>query len=434
MNLLFRSARILDPHSPLHGQLADVWIEDGVIRKIGQHLSAASVGQEINIPGLCLSPGWCDLRVHAKDPGYESKEDLYSLKRAAAAGGFTEIVLLPNTKPVIQSKESLNYIRRFSEQQAVQFLPTAALTLGCEGKDFTEMLDLHHAGAVAYTDGEHPIWNPDILLKSLQYLAQVNGLLIQRPEEPSLTVHGQMHEGNVSTLLGMRGIPTMAEELMIQRDLRLLEYAVETFDLRPRLHFSLVSTARSVALIRQAKAQGLPVTCDTAAHYLAFTDTDLMSFDTNLKVMPPFRPAEEVEALRAGLADGTIDALVSDHYPQDAESKNLEFDLADFGISSLETAFATALTYSDLGLDKVLALFTSHPRSILKRSPVTIAEGQVAQLTAFNPEEEWTVSAAEWKSKGKNTPFLGKTLRGKVYGIVNQGKSTFHSQSLSFKV
>ncbi|PMD98425.1 dihydroorotase [Siphonobacter sp. BAB-5405] len=434
MNLLFRSVRIIDPHSAFHNQVVDVWIEDGIIRKMGENLAAISSGQEIRQEGLCISPGWCDLRVHAKDPGYEAKEDLYSLKRAAAAGGFTEVVLLPNTKPVVQRKESLNYFRSFSEDQAVQFLPTAALTLGCEGKDFTEMLDLHHAGAVAFTDGEEPIWNADILLKSLQYLAQVNGLLIQRPEEPTLTVHGQMHEGNMSTMLGMRGIPTMAEELMIQRDLRLLEYAVETFDLRPRLHFSLVSTARSVELIRQAKAQGLPVTCDTAAHYLAFTDEDLVEFDTNLKVMPPLRPASEVEALRAALADGTIDALVSDHYPQDTESKNLEFDLADFGISSLETAFATALTYGNLGLEKVLELFTANPRSVLQRNPVTIAEGKIAQLTAFNPDEEWTVSLADWQSKGKNTPFVGKTLRGKVYGVVNQGTSTFHSKPLSFKV
>lgn len=430
MNLLFRSARILDPLSPFHQQVLDVWVENGVIRKIGENLPAAPAGQEIQAQGLSLSPGWLDLRVHAKDPGYEAKEDLYSLRRAAVAGGFTEIVLLPNTKPVAQTKESLGYFRRFSEEQVVTFLPAAALTLGCDGKDFTEMLDLHHAGAAAYTDGEHPVWNADILLKSLQYLAQVNGLLIQRPEEPTLTVHGQMHEGTVSTLLGMRGIPAMAEELVIQRDLRLLEYAVETFDLRPRLHFSLVSTGRSVQMIREAKAKGLPVTCDTAAHYLAFTDGDLVSFDTNLKVMPPFRPASEIDALRAGLLDGTIDALVSDHYPQDAESKNLEFDLAEFGISSLETTFATALTYGNLGLEKVLELFTTRPRAVLGRTPVTIAEGQIANLTVFNPEEEWTVTPADWKSKGRNTPFFGKTLKGRVLGIVNQGKSTFYHVKL----
>ncbi|MFT4032756.1 MAG: dihydroorotase [Siphonobacter sp.] len=425
MNILFRSVQIIDPLSTHHGQTADVWIEEGVIHKIGRNLANASSRQEIQAEGLTLSPGLCDLRVHSKDPGYEAKEDLTSLKRAAAAGGFTKVLLLPNTKPVVQSKESLNYFSRFSDQQIVQFLPAGALTLGCEGKDFTDMLDLHHAGAAAFTDGEHAIWNADILLKSLQYLAQVNGLLIQRPEEPTLTVHGQMHEGSVSTRLGMRGIPMMAEELIIQRDLRLLEYAVETFDLKPRLHFSLISTKGSLELIRQAKAKGLPVTCDTAAHYLAFTDADLVSFDTHLKVMPPFRPEAEVAALKEALADGTIDALVSDHHPQDIESKNLEFDLADFGISSLETTFATALTYSGLSLEKVVELFTVHPRKILNRPQVTIAEGQVAELTAFQPNLEWTVSAADWKSKGKNTPFYGKTLRGKVLGVVNQGKSTF---------
>ena len=292
------------------------------------------------------------------------------------------------------------------------------------------MLDLHHAGAVAFSDGTHPLQNPDLLLKTLQYLQPIDGLLMNRPEETLLTRFGQMHEGVQSTLLGLKGIPAIAEELMVERDLRLLEYVVGAkgntvpHALNPMssaLHFSTISTARSVELIRQAKVQGMPVSCDVAAHQLVFDDSALAGFDTNLKVNPPFRLPQDVSALWAGLADGTIDAIVSDHLPQDAESKNLEFDQAEFGIIGLETVFAALITYNrELSLTQLVDKLTTRPRQILRLPPAHIAEGEPATLTLFDPDRTWVYDRTH--SKSKNSPFLGQTFTGRVIGTVYHGQ------------
>ncbi|GAB3340938.1 dihydroorotase [Larkinella ripae] len=426
MKLLIRAARIVDPRSPFNGQVRDVLLENGLIRQIGDSLTVEDEGAAVQLieqDGLCVSPGWVDLRVSAKDPGYEQKEDLTTVCRAAARGGFTDIAVLPNTKPVVDSKNTLGYVRQATQGQPVNVHAIAAITKGTEGQDFTDMIDLHHAGAVAFSDGEKPLTNPDLLLKTLQYLQPFNGLLMNRPEEENLTHFGQMNEGLSSTLLGLKGMPAMAEEMMVERDLRLVEYthpptanpATNTV-----LHFSTISTARSVALIRQAKQQGLPVSCDVAAHQLAFDDTALMGFDTNLKVNPPFRLPADRDALKTGLADGTIDAIVSDHNPQDDESKNIEFDHAEFGIIGLETAFAVARTHhADLPLEQLIDKLTHGPRRILRLPALTIDENQPATLTLFDPELAWTYEKTT--SRSKNSPFFGKTLRGKALWIINKG-------------
>jgi dihydroorotase len=420
LKLLLKSVKIIDKNSDFHNQTIDVLIEDGVISLPVPRGGVSFDSQEglkiIEGENLHLSVGWIDMRVSPKDPGYESKEDLTSLTNAAMAGGFTEIVTLPNTKPTIQTKESVAYFKQFSSNRLVQIHPAAAITKNCEGKDFTEMIDLHHAGAIAFTDGEHPIWNADILLKTLQYLYPINALLMNRPEEQHLAMFGQMHEGIESTLLGMKGIPAMAEELMIMRDLKLLEYANIQSE-NSVLHFSTISTAKSVELIREAKKKGLPVSCDIAAHQLAFTDADLREFDTNLKVNPPFRSQNDIEALQKGLADGTIDAVVSDHNPQDEEAKNLEFDLADFGIIGLETAFAVANNYGKLSIDNLIEKFTTNPRNLLRMPQISIKEGEIANLTLFNPDLEWTFTESDIQSKSKNSPFIGKKIKGKVLGV-----------------
>jgi dihydroorotase len=420
LKLLLKSVKIIDKNSDFHNQTIDVLIEDGVISLPAPRGGVSFDSQEglkiIEGENLHLSVGWIDMRVSPKDPGYESKEDLTSLTNAAMAGGFTEIVTLPNTKPTIQTKESVAYFKQFSSNRLVQIHPAAAITKNCEGKDFTEMIDLHHAGAIAFTDGEHPIWNADILLKTLQYLYPINALLMNRPEEQHLAMFGQMHEGIESTLLGMKGIPAMAEELMIMRDLKLLEYANIQSE-NSVLHFSTISTAKSVELIREAKQKGLPVSCDIAAHQLAFTDADLREFDTNLKVNPPFRSQNDIEALQKGLADGTIDAIVSDHNPQDEEAKNLEFDLADFGIIGLETAFAVANNYGKLSIDNLIEKFTTNPRNLLRMPQISIKEGEIANLTLFNPDLEWTFTESDIQSKSKNSPFIGKKIKGKVLGV-----------------
>ena len=422
MKVLIRSVRIIDKKSPFHGQVKDILIRDGKIAQIGDALSEEGA-EEKQGNGLCVSAGWVDMRVASRDPGFEQKEDIDSVREAAAHGGFTEIVLLPNSEPVVHSKDTLNYIKNSGRGGLVKLHVAAAVTRKAEGVDFTEMIDLHTAGAVAFTDGEHPVQNADLFLKTILYLQPLNALLMNRPEDRQLTVFGQMHEGITSTLIGMKGMPSLAEEMMLNRDLKLLEYALEksSIDLtgQPILHISLVSTKEAVALIREAKKNGLPVSCDVAAHQLAYEDKDLIDFDTNLKVNPPFRSTSDHDAIRQGLSDGTIDAIVSDHTPHDEESKNLEFDHADFGITGLETAYSLAVMFSGLDTEDIVEKFTSQPRFILRLEEIAVSEGSEANLTFFEPETEWVFEKTY--SKSKNTPFLGKTLKGAVRGVFNNG-------------
>ena len=421
MKLLLRSVRIVEKNSPLHGQVKDILVENGTIVQIGDTLSAEG-GREVAGQQWCVSPGWIDMRVGSSDPGREHKEDLDTVREVAMRGGFTEIVLLPNSRPVVDAKDTLNYVRQERRAGVVKVHVAAAVTKGADGTDFTDMIDLHTAGAVAFTDGENPIQNADILVKSLLYLRPLNALLMNRPEDRQLTLFGQMNEGVTSTQLGMKGMPALAEEMMLIRDLKLLAYVLsqETLPIEgaPLLHVSLVSTARAVELIREAKKEGLPVSCDIAAHQLAFDDTALLDFDTNLKVNPPFRAKSDIEALRAGLADGTIDCFVSDHSPHDEECKNLEFDHADFGILGLETAFSLGVMHSGLPLEDIIEKLTARPREILRLPSATIAEGQPANLTVFSADEEWQYNKSV--SKSHNSPFLGQSLKGRAVGVINQ--------------
>lgn len=431
MKILLRSIRIVDKASPLNGQTWDILVKDGIIAEIGSSLHADDA-QQVEGTDWCVSPGWVDMRVASRDPGFEHKEDLNTLREGAMRGGFTEIVLLPNSRPVADSKDTLNYVMHERTALPVKVHVAAAVTRGAEGVDFTEMIDLHQAGAVAFTDGEHPIQNADILLKALLYLRPLNALLMNRPEDRQLTLFGQMNEGITSTLLGLKGMPSLAEEMMLSRDLKLLAYILEqekhTKADPPLLHISLVSTARALNLIRDAKQHGLPISCDIAAHQLVYDDSVLMNFDTNLKVNPPFRIPSDIKALREGLADGTIDCVVSDHSPHDEESKNLEFDHADFGITGLETAFSLMLMYSGLPLDAIVEKFTKHPRRSLRLPTVSIQERQPANLTIFAPEKEWVYEKSV--SKSRNTPFLGQTLKGKALGVINQGQVRWFGNSI----
>jgi dihydroorotase len=419
MDCLLYNIQIIDSRSPLNHSRADLLIQNGVITQISSanQIPKSNLYLQIDGNNLCVSIGWFDMRANFCDPGLESKETLADGVAAASKGGFTEVALLPNTHPVVQSKNEIAYIKRFAQTQLVDLHPIAAVSIDTKGTDLTEMIDLYTAGAVAFSDGEKPIWHSDILVKTLLYLQKFNGLLINRPEDTMLTRFGQMNEGINSTLLGLKGMPVLAEEMMIQRDLQFLAYT------GGKIHFSLISGAKSVAMIREAKKQGLAVSCDMAAHQIAFDDSALLNFDTNYKVNPPFRLPSDIEALWEGLLDGTIDAIVSDHSPQDTESKNLEFDMAEFGIIGLESLFGLINAKNNkLTINQLIEKITLKPREILNLAIPKIAEGEMANLTIFDPTLEWVFSDNDIRSKSRNTPFIGHTLKGKAVAVINNNQ------------
>ncbi len=406
MKVLIKGATIVDKNAPSHGKKADVLIERGKLRiNPGKKATADTV---IEAKGMYLTPGWCDMRCWLADPGFEHKEDLESGLDAAMAGGFTAVAALPNNAPVTQTKNDVSYFRKISHP-IVSVYPYAAVTVGTKGEELTEMIDLHQAGAAGFSDGLSPIWHSDILMKCLQYLQKFNGLLINKAEDIYLTQFATMHEGKQSTMLGMKGMPGIAEELMVIRDLELLRYA------GGRLHFTTISSAKTVSLLRAAKKEGLEVTCDIAAYQTCFLDQDLVSFDTNLKVQPPFREQGDRKALLRGLKEDVIDAIVSNHIPQDIESKKLEFDLAEFGIISLQTVAANLVTMAeDVPMETLLDKVSVRPREILGIEVPVIEEGAAADLTLLDPAADWTLNSRSNRSKSENSPFWMKNLKGRV--------------------
>ncbi|MCU0356924.1 MAG: dihydroorotase [Cyclobacteriaceae bacterium] len=413
MKILIQSVRILDPNSPFHKKTRNVLINNGRIADIGEkNFSADKV---IHAEGMLLTIGWFDVGTYAGDPGLEQKEDLESVALAAAAGGFTELAVLPNTVPAVQHKNDIKYLTRGNAQRLVQIHPMASVTRNNEGKELTEMIDLHTAGAVAFTDGLKTIWHTDIFLKALQYLQPFNGVLIDHPEDIWLNMFGQMHEGEQSTLLGLKGMPRLAEEVAIHRNLDLLKYA------GGKLHISRLSSARSVALIRSVKEK-LSVTCDVAAYQPLLDDTMLKTFDTNFKVNPPLREKRDNRVLIKGLQDGTIDVICSGHVPQDDESKMVEFDHAEPGMINLQTFGANLVDLSKhLEWPKLMEKVTSAPRNVLGLKSPQVDVNQEANLTLFNPSCTWKFDANSNLSKSKNSPWFGKQVTGKVEAVFNNG-------------
>ncbi len=414
MSTLISSATIIDHQSALHGKVTDLLISNGKIVEIGKVTKKAS--KTIQAKGMYLSIGWFDMRARFGDPGLEHKEDIDSGLNAAKYGGFTGVALLPNTRPVIQSKNDIQYLLSRSQSHLTDLFPIAAITRDVKGEDFTEMIDLHEAGAIAFSDGEVPIWQADILLKSLQYLQKFDGLVINKPENLRLNLFGTMNEGVSSTMLGMKGMPTLSEDIAVQRDLSLLEYA------GGRLHLSNISSAKSIDMIRKAKKSGLQISCDIASFQPLFDDQALSTFDTNYKVNPPFRNKKDNQAIIKGLKDGTIDVIVSSHTPHDEESKKLEFDLADFGITGLQTVASNIAALSrQVEMEQLLYQVTSAPRNILKLDVPEIAIGEAANLTLFDPSHEWTFDQNTNQSKAVNSPYFGTKLKGKAVAVFNNG-------------
>jgi dihydroorotase len=415
MKVLIQSAKIVSPGSPYHLKRKNVVISGGRITEIGDKNYSAD--RVIEADGMLLSIGWMDLGAFVGDPGLEHKEDLLSLAKAAAAGGFTEVVLLPNTQPAVQSKNEISYITQANATRLVQLHPMAAVTKNCKGEELTEMIDLHEAGAVAFTDGLKSLVHTDLFLKSLQYIQKFDGLLIDHPEDHWLNLFGQMHEGETSTSLGLKGMPRIAEEIAVRKNLELLEYA------GGRLHFSRISTARTVDLIRSAKKKGMKVSCDVVGYQPLLDDSCLEDFDTNYKLNPPLREKSDNDALLKGLKDGTIDVLLSGHLPQDDESKLLEFDHADFGIANLQT-FASQLTQLSKWVDveDLIAKVTTAPRLILQLPVPVIDVDEKANLSLFDPNREWRLDEKTNFSKAKNSPWWGQELKGKAVAVFNNNK------------
>ncbi len=411
--MIIRQATVLDARSAHHGLVRDILVVDGVIEAIEQHISDQSFPQ-IEGRELKVSPGWVDIGVQVCDPGLEHREDLESAANAAEQGGFSTIFCLPNTSPAIHSKSEVNYIINKSAGLAVKMYPVGAISLNCEGKDIAEMMDMHHAGAIAFSDGKRTIQDSGLMLRALQYAKSVDGIVMHQPLDQSLMMEGQIHEGIVAASLGLKGISAMAEEIMVQRDLRLLEYTDS------RLHLSNLSAARSVEMVRQAKAKGLRVTASVAVLNLLLTDEALQEFDSNLKVLPPLRSEVDRQALIRGLQDGVIDVLSANHIPMEEENKKLEFTYASFGAIGLETVYAACKTWlgKDISDELLVQSLAICPREIFGLPKSSIGVGQKADLTVFSPIETWEYAENSVLSKSRNSHLIGKKLEGRALAVI----------------
>ena len=412
MKVLIKHANIICSSSAHHGQVKDILLHNGIIEKIADQISE-KVDQIIEHPGLHVSIGWMDLFAHFNDPGMEQKETLESGARAAAAGGFTDVLILPNTAPGISSKSVVEYIRQKAATLPVNILPIGSLTKNNEGKALTEMYDMFASGAVAFSDGTESVQSPGLLLKALQYVLPIEACIIQVPEDKSVSGHGLMNEGIVSTQLGLPGKPAIAEELMIARDIELLKYS------KSRLHITGVSTRRGIELIKAAKQEGWQLTCSVTPAHLLFCDEDLQGYDSNLKLNPPLRTRADRDALREAFEQGAIDAIASHHLPQHWDDKTCEFEYARYGSTSLETVFAVARLYQQ-NISDLIHLMTVAPRNIVGITVPTIEEGANACLTLFSPDEELVFEENNTRSISRNNAFAGQQLKGKVVGIINK--------------
>ena len=414
MNLLIKQAKVIDPNSPHNGKKVDILIEGGQIKSIRKNIS--SKAKTISGKNLHVSPGWFDMHVNFRDPGDEHKEDLHTGCGAAAYGGFTGVACMPNTHPPLHTKSDIEYIINKAKGNVVDVHPIGALSKDLKGKEMTEMYDMSKSGAVAFSDEKNPISDAGVLSRALLYVNGFKGLVISHSQDESITLDGQMNEGEISTSLGLNGMPSLAEEVTITRDVYLAEYT------NSRLHFATVSTGKSVEIIRAAKRKGINITAEVAAHQIGLDDSALVTFNSNFKVNPPLRNKKDVAALKKGLADGTIDAICSDHCPEDVETKQREFDIAAFGVIGLETAYAVANTHSGLSSDEIVTKMCIAPRTILGIDVPVIKTGVKANITLFDPKLKWTYNSDDIKSKSANSPFIDANFTGKALGVFNNNK------------
>jgi dihydroorotase len=422
MNLLIKGGRVIDPSQKLDDTL-DVLVENGIVKEIGKGLAAPAGAEIIDASGNYVVPGLIDMHVHLRDPGLEYKEDIVSGTRAAAAGGFTSVCCMPNTKPTIDNKAIASYIINKAKAEGfANVFPVGSITYGLSGDRMSEMGELKEAGCVAVSDDGKPVNNPELMRRALEYARGMGILVITHAEELSLVGEGVMNEGFTSTEIGLKGIPRIAEDIATARDVMLAEYTTSP------IHIAHVSTAGSVRIIREAKARGVQVTCETAPHYFTLTDDAVRGYNTNAKMNPPLREAADVAAIKAGLKDGTIDAIATDHAPHHIDEKDVEFDVAMNGIIGLETSLPLSLKLVEegvLNLNQLIEKMSCNPSNILGLNRGALKAGSVADITLIDPAAEWTVDADKLASKSKNSPFLGWKVKGAAACTVLAGRVVY---------
>jgi dihydroorotase len=407
-NTCIKAVTIIDPSSPFHLKKMDVWIEKGRIKKIAKSIAPAASTAIIEGKEMFLSAGWIDGQVRVGEPGNEDAETFATASHAATKGGITDVVVFPSHNPPTYQAAQVAYIKQ-NGQNGINFHPVGCLSEQMKGKQLSEMFDMKNAGAIAFSDDKHAV-STTLLARALEYSKTFNGLVIVLPFNHELNPGGLMHEGKTSTEMGTKGLSNVSEYMQIQRDIEILKYT------GGRLHFSNISCSESVDIIRKAKKSGLAITCGIAAHQLSFIDEDLKLFPSNLKTLPPFRTSKDRDALIKGLADNTIDIIMSDHTPVVIEEKNVEFEYASFGISSIQHAFQIAFTAleGDLSLEEIIRKWTTNPSQIFGIPTHRIEEGEALRTTLFTTAENTLVNKKDWKSKSANSPFIGEWLSGRV--------------------
>lgn len=419
MTTLLKSATIIDTSSPYHQQTKDILITDGIITKIDDSITSKKEYQIVELDNLHVSNGWFDTSVSFGEPGYEERETLQHGVQVAAKSGFTDVAINPNTQPIVDNKSAVEFLINKVKGAATNIYPIGALTQQSKGIEMSEMYDMQQSGAIAFGDYNKPVSNDNLLKIALLYAQNFDGLVLSFPKNNAIAGEGVANEGKNSTLLGLKGIPALAEEIQISRDLFLLEYT------GGKLHIPTISTAKSVQLIKDAKKKGLDVTCSVAVHNLFLTDDELHGFDANKKVNPPLRTEQDRKALIKGIKDGIIDMITTDHNPIDIEHKKVEFSTAKDGTIGLESAFG-ALN-SILDLETITKCLSDNPRKRFGLNNLSIKENEKGSLAIFNPNDNYTFSEKHILSTSKNSVFLDKKLRGKAYGIYNNNQLILNS-------
>ena len=422
MNLLIKNGRVIDPSQGLDG-LLDILVVDGSIREIGKGLTAHADVEVLDVVGNYVVPGLVDMHVHLRDPGLEYKEDIASGSRAAVAGGFTSIACMPNTKPLIDNKTVATYIMaRAREVGLCNVFPVGSITVGSHGECLAEMGELKEAGCVAVSDDGKPVRNAELMRRALEYARGMDIPVISHAEDLSLVGEGVMNEGFTSTELGLKGIPRVAEDIATARDVMLAEYT------NSPIHIAHVSTRGALRIIRDAKLRGVRVTCETAPHYFTLTDDAVRGYNTNAKMNPPLREADDVAAIKEGLRDGTIDVIATDHAPHHNDEKDVEFNVALNGIIGLETSLSLSLSLVDesvLSIGQLIDRMSFRPSRILNLGRGTLKVGAPADITVIDPSVEWIVEAEKLASKSKNSPWLGKKMKGVAVATIVGGNLVF---------